>query len=320
MEQVLFVTRSDGRPTGDAFVQFATEEEGQRALTKHKNSIGTRYIELFRSTPAEVQQVIKRSNELSTNSSTSGNKPRECIRLRGLPFEAQVQHVVEFLGEHARNIQYQGVHMVFNSQGNPSGEAFIQMTNEQAAAAAATASHNKFMVIGKKQRYIEVFQCSPDDMNLVMPAAAAQPTPIPPPQPVLPVLQQRQFVPNMIPMIWPYPSPPVSPNLLLPGQLHQLLVQGIRPGMGVADIIAQFQNHDVVIENVIFTRMPAPTMPGEAIVIMRARTPTEQQQLIHIDPQFLAKADPQQFMPGLMQPAMLPTAALPAHQPVYTVM
>lgn len=65
--------------------------------------------------------------------------------------------MVEFLGEHARNIQYQGVHMVFNSQGNPSGEAFIQMANEQAAAAAATASHNKFMVIGKKQRYIEVY-------------------------------------------------------------------------------------------------------------------------------------------------------------------
>lgn len=33
-------------------------------------------------------------------------------------------------------------------------------------------------------------------MNLVMPAAAAQPTPIPPPQPVLPVLQQRPFVPS----------------------------------------------------------------------------------------------------------------------------
>ncbi|KJH46656.1 hypothetical protein DICVIV_07264 [Dictyocaulus viviparus] len=56
MENVLFVTRNDGRPTGDAFVQFSDEEQGQRALAKHRQTIGNRYIELFRSTSAEVQQ------------------------------------------------------------------------------------------------------------------------------------------------------------------------------------------------------------------------------------------------------------------------
>ncbi|VDK66302.1 unnamed protein product [Gongylonema pulchrum] len=45
---VLFVNKSDGRPTGDAFVMFEDEETGQKALTKHKHIIGTRYIELFR--------------------------------------------------------------------------------------------------------------------------------------------------------------------------------------------------------------------------------------------------------------------------------
>ncbi|EYC45368.1 hypothetical protein Y032_0431g1337 [Ancylostoma ceylanicum] len=152
MENVLFVTRSDGRPTGDAFVQFSDEEQGQRALSKHRQTIGNRYIELFRSTSAEVQQVVKRSTEPSAGNGTR----RDCVRLRGLPYEARVEHVVEFLGEHARFIQFQGVHMVFNSQGHPSGEAFIQMNSEQAAAGAAAAAHNKFMVIGKKQRYIEV--------------------------------------------------------------------------------------------------------------------------------------------------------------------
>ena len=56
-EGVLFVKRADGRATGDAFVLFGTEEEAQKALSKHKESIGSRYIELFRSTTAEVQQV-----------------------------------------------------------------------------------------------------------------------------------------------------------------------------------------------------------------------------------------------------------------------
>jgi len=59
-EGVLFVKRPDGRATGDAFVLFQDEEDAAKALAKHKMSIGTRYIELFRSTTAEVQQVRRR--------------------------------------------------------------------------------------------------------------------------------------------------------------------------------------------------------------------------------------------------------------------
>lgn len=54
---VLFVRKPDGRPTGDAFVLFENEEITTKALLKHRECIGSRYIELFRSTNAEVQQV-----------------------------------------------------------------------------------------------------------------------------------------------------------------------------------------------------------------------------------------------------------------------
>lgn len=54
---VLFVKKADGRATGDAFVLFQSEEMASRALQKHREVIGSRYIELFRSTTAEVQQV-----------------------------------------------------------------------------------------------------------------------------------------------------------------------------------------------------------------------------------------------------------------------
>ena len=46
---------------------------------------------------------------------TSGTH-RDCIRLRGLPYEATVTDILTFLGEHSRNIVFQGVHMVFNAQ------------------------------------------------------------------------------------------------------------------------------------------------------------------------------------------------------------
>jgi len=56
-EGVLFVKKPDGRATGDAFVLFNQEDDASKALSKHRELIGSRYIELFRSTTAEVQQV-----------------------------------------------------------------------------------------------------------------------------------------------------------------------------------------------------------------------------------------------------------------------
>lgn len=57
---VLFVKKPDGRATGDAFVLFSDESDATKALSKHRESIGQRYIELFRSTTAEVQQVSQK--------------------------------------------------------------------------------------------------------------------------------------------------------------------------------------------------------------------------------------------------------------------
>jgi len=51
---------------------------------------------------------------LSQHVITSGTR-KYCIRLRGLPYEANVEHILEFLGEHSKNIVFQGVHMVYNS-------------------------------------------------------------------------------------------------------------------------------------------------------------------------------------------------------------
>ncbi|XP_077918703.1 epithelial splicing regulatory protein 2 isoform X2 [Halichoerus grypus] len=59
---LLFVRHPDGRPTGDAFALFACEDLAQAALRRHKGMLGKRYIELFRSTAAEVQQVSTRGS------------------------------------------------------------------------------------------------------------------------------------------------------------------------------------------------------------------------------------------------------------------
>lgn len=75
---LLFVRHPDGRPTGDAFALFACEELAQAALRRHKGMLGKRYIELFRSTAAEVQQV-----------STQGSYPTMCC-FTGVHFYSSV--------------------------------------------------------------------------------------------------------------------------------------------------------------------------------------------------------------------------------------
>ena len=90
----------DGRATGDAFIMLTNEEEARDALQKHKAIMGPRYIELFRSTTAEVQQVFKRSQDPKNYQSNSkdnsfpvplpmlppemisGGNQKDCIRLR----------------------------------------------------------------------------------------------------------------------------------------------------------------------------------------------------------------------------------------------
>lgn len=106
--------------------------------------------------------------------STATHK-KDCIRLRGLPYEAKIEHILEFLGiVHSSHILPQGVHMVFNAQGSPSGEAFIQMDSEHSAAKTVEQKHCKNMCVKQKRRYIEVMQCSVDDMNNVLAGASAK--------------------------------------------------------------------------------------------------------------------------------------------------
>uniref|UniRef100_A0A3Q2XGP1 Epithelial splicing regulatory protein 1 n=1 Tax=Hippocampus comes TaxID=109280 RepID=A0A3Q2XGP1_HIPCM len=153
---ILFVRYPDGRPTGDAFVLFSCDEHAQCALRKHKEILGRRYIELFKSTAAEVQQTRHQGDD-------PGNR-------RGLPYSASIEDILAFLGEFTHDVRPHGVHMVLNQQGRPSGDCFIQMTSAERALSASQQLHKHVMSCqhGPNSRYVEVFPCSAEEMGLVL--------------------------------------------------------------------------------------------------------------------------------------------------------
>lgn len=53
---IIIVKDGQGRAAGDGYVQFTSPESVDRALEKHKEKIGHRYIEVFRSNSVEMQK------------------------------------------------------------------------------------------------------------------------------------------------------------------------------------------------------------------------------------------------------------------------
>uniref|UniRef100_A0AAQ6AEW5 RRM domain-containing protein n=1 Tax=Amphiprion ocellaris TaxID=80972 RepID=A0AAQ6AEW5_AMPOC len=209
-EGLLFVKYPDGRPTGDAFVLFSCEEYAQNALKKHKQILGKRYIELFRSTAAEVQQVLNRYMStplIATLPPSPIVSTRDCIRLRGLPYTAGIEDILEFMGEHTVDIKPHGVHMVLNQQGRPSGDAFIQMKSSDKAFMVAQKCHKKTM----KDRYVEVFQCSTEEMSIVLMGGTLNRSGLSPPPCKLPCLSPPTA----------YAAFPTPPAILSEAALYQ---------------------------------------------------------------------------------------------------
>lgn len=56
-EGVMIVRYSDGRASGDALVLFDNDRDLEHAMEKNRQSMGSRYVELYKSTLKEFQMV-----------------------------------------------------------------------------------------------------------------------------------------------------------------------------------------------------------------------------------------------------------------------
>ena len=147
---VHFILGVGGRASGDCMVELATEEEATAAMAKDREMMGTRYIECFRTTRAEMQAALGTASEASSALPDYDEKG-VCIRMRGLPYAAKVSDIKKFFEGLA--IKDGGVHLLMGGDGRPSGEAYVQFETPEDNTKAMDKNREKM-----GGRYVELFE------------------------------------------------------------------------------------------------------------------------------------------------------------------
>lgn len=140
-------------------------------------------------------------------------------------------------------------------QGQPSGEAFIQMDSEQSAFLAAQLRHNRYMMYGKKQRYIEVFQCSGEDMNLVLNGV------LPPTSPAISPVGKALLSPGMFPPSQPMfpPNTQINPGL---SHLDPMVNVHLTQALAQAQYVKSQQDNMMIMNQIAAQQMAALKPPN----------------------------------------------------------
>ncbi|XP_072165119.1 heterogeneous nuclear ribonucleoprotein H2-like [Diadema setosum] len=146
---VKFTYVSGGRPSGECFVEFESEEDLEEAMKKDKKYLQKRYVEVFKSKRSEMEWVTNRS---------SGTDNDGLVKLRGLPFSCSKEEIAQFFS--GLTIQANGITLPTDYDGRMTGEAFVQFASKDIAE-KALLKHKSHM----GHRYIEVFKSNQDEVK-----------------------------------------------------------------------------------------------------------------------------------------------------------
>ncbi|XP_071340023.1 G-rich sequence factor 1 [Trachinotus anak] len=139
-----------GRPSGRAFIEMEHEADVSKALEKHRQYLGQRYLEVYEVTNRDAETILKKAVQPPPDSPV--------VRLRGLPFTCTEDDIVQFFS--GLEIMENGITIVTDHRGRRSGEAFVQFSSQESADEALQRDRE---VIGN--RYIEVFPSRSEDIH-----------------------------------------------------------------------------------------------------------------------------------------------------------
>ena len=99
---IRFSFAPDGRPSGEAFVELASEEDVSKALEHNNEHMGKRYVEIFKATKGQLEWEGRMAEKV-------GGGTGGVVRLRGLPYRCTEEDIRQFfqgLGCLRRGLRY----------------------------------------------------------------------------------------------------------------------------------------------------------------------------------------------------------------------
>eukprot|EP00953_Heterococcus_sp_UTEX-ZZ885_P021245 11857-Heterococcus_DN1.PRE.1 len=136
----------EGRPSGDAYVIFETEQDVATALKKNKDTMEGRWIELFDSTKSDMGTGLQQTAAAGRNELIDHKEVYKALgagkdagfsgvlKLRGIPFTTTKAQVRKFFEEFG--VEDKSIFIVTRVDGKPSGEAFAVFKDEEESRVA----------------------------------------------------------------------------------------------------------------------------------------------------------------------------------------
>jgi len=142
----------EGRASGECFVELVTAEDVKKAESRHKEYMGSRYVEVKVSDRSELNWMVNRRSQ-------PGGDPNDAVvKLRGLPWEATKDDITTFFS--GLSIKPHGITITMNQEGRASGDAYVEFTSSDQVEKAIEKNKEKM-----GHRYIEVFNSSKSDIS-----------------------------------------------------------------------------------------------------------------------------------------------------------
>jgi len=150
----------NGRASGEGVVEVGNQEDLEKALAKNKEHIGTRYIEVQKSTGEDMDRSLGRYKAATDNAVE--NEQNSVIRMRGMPFSSGESDIIEFFEQ--ESVKPVRVHIAREGGvGRPSGVAFVEFSTPEESETAMKCNRKNM-----GSRYIELFKSDVNDLKKTM--------------------------------------------------------------------------------------------------------------------------------------------------------
>ncbi|KAG9355138.1 hypothetical protein JZ751_001851 [Albula glossodonta] len=116
-----FTENRRGKPNGGAVIELEHKEDIPKALERHRQYLGSRYVEVYEVTNSEAEKILK--NMVPPQDGV--------VRLQGVPFSSTEKEIAQFFS--GLEIVPSGVTLVKDKLGRHTGDAFVEFASQEIA-------------------------------------------------------------------------------------------------------------------------------------------------------------------------------------------